>query len=85
LIDQNRSAECAHSLAISECHTRALCYILTSWRAKGLREATEAAVLNANYIAAKLKHIYEIEYKGQALHEVVFLRSQSAEIRRQEF
>src|SRR5882724_7967388 len=52
-------------------HTRALCYILTLGR-EGVREATEAAVLNANYIAAKLKHIYEIEYKGQALHEVVF-------------
>ena len=50
---------------------RALCYILTLG-ASGLREATEAAVANANYIAHHLKNDYEVAFDGQALHEVIF-------------
>ncbi|HEY7543254.1 MAG TPA: aminomethyl-transferring glycine dehydrogenase subunit GcvPB, partial [Blastocatellia bacterium] len=50
---------------------RALAYILTHGD-EGLREATETAVLNANYIAHHLKETYEIAYPGALMHEVVF-------------
>ena len=50
---------------------RALSYILTHGDS-GLREATETAVLNANYIAHHLKDTYEIAYPGAMMHEVVF-------------
>ncbi|OYD14467.1 glycine dehydrogenase (aminomethyl-transferring) [candidate division WOR-3 bacterium JGI_Cruoil_03_51_56] len=39
---------------------------------EGLRDASECAVLNANYIRAGLEGIYELPYKGHSLHEVVF-------------
>ncbi len=51
--------------------TRALSYILT-FGDEGLREMTETAVLNANYIAEKLKTTYEVPYPGRVMHEVVF-------------
>ena len=50
---------------------RALAYILTHGDA-GLREATETAVLNANYLAELLKDTYEVPYPGRVMHEVVF-------------
>ncbi len=50
---------------------RALCYIV-SLGPDGLREATETAVLNANYIAHHLKDDYEVAYPGKPMHEVVF-------------
>lgn len=50
---------------------RALAYILTHGDL-GLREATETAVLNANYIAERLKDTYDIPYPGRVMHEVVF-------------
>lgn len=50
---------------------RAVCYILTLGP-DGLRENTETAVLNANYIAHHLRDIYEIPYNGQMMHEVIF-------------
>lgn len=50
---------------------RALCYIV-SLGPEGLREATETAVLNANYIAHHLQEDYEIAYHGKPMHEVVF-------------
>jgi glycine dehydrogenase subunit 2 len=50
---------------------RALSYVLTHGD-PGLREATETAVLNANYIAHHLKGTYEIAYPGPLMHEVVF-------------
>ncbi|MCI0661396.1 MAG: aminomethyl-transferring glycine dehydrogenase subunit GcvPB [Acidobacteria bacterium] len=50
---------------------RALCYILTLGPT-GLREATETAVLNANYIAHHLKEEYEIAIAGKPMHEVIF-------------
>lgn len=42
--------------------------------AKGLRESTEIAILNANYIAAKLKGHYDILYTGKngtVAHEMI--------------
>jgi glycine dehydrogenase subunit 2 len=50
---------------------RALSYILTHGD-EGLREATETAVLNANYIAHHLKDVYDIAYPGSLMHEVIF-------------
>ena len=50
---------------------RALAYILTHGR-DGLREATEAAVLNARYIAHGLISDYEKPFDGAPMHEVVF-------------
>lgn len=49
---------------------RALCYILTLG-ASGLREATETAVTNANYIAHHLRNDYEVAFQGRAMHEVI--------------
>jgi glycine dehydrogenase subunit 2 len=50
---------------------RALAYILTHG-ADGLREATEAAVLNARYIAQGLASDYEKPFEAPPMHEVVF-------------
>jgi len=38
----------------------------------GLKDAAEAAVLNANYVRAGLEGVYELPYKDRCLHEVVF-------------
>ena len=50
---------------------RALAYILANGP-DGLRQTTEDAVLNANYIRAKLEDVYELPYKTASMHEVVF-------------
>src|SRR4029077_5693786 len=50
---------------------RALAYIQTHGY-DGLREATEAAVLNARYIAAGLVSDYEKPFNDPPMHEVVF-------------
>ncbi|HYE64102.1 MAG TPA: aminomethyl-transferring glycine dehydrogenase subunit GcvPB [Pyrinomonadaceae bacterium] len=50
---------------------RALAYILTHGR-DGLREATEAAVLNARYIAQGLAVDYDKPFQAPSMHEVVF-------------
>jgi len=52
-------------------HVRALCYILANG-AEGLKEVSEVAVLNANYIRSKLKDAYALAYESPSLHEVVF-------------
>jgi glycine dehydrogenase subunit 2 len=52
-------------------HVRALCYILANGP-EGLKEVSEVAVLNANYIRAKLKDVYALAYDSPSLHEVVF-------------
>ncbi len=52
-------------------HVRALCYILANGP-EGLKEVSEVAVLNANYIRTKLKDAYAIAYDSPSLHEVVF-------------
>ena len=56
---------------------RALAYILTHGR-DGLREATEAAVLNARYIAHGLVSDYEKPFDGAPMHEVVFTDKRQA-------
>jgi glycine dehydrogenase subunit 2 len=50
---------------------RAFAYILANGP-DGLRQTTEDAVLNANYIRAKLEDVYELPYKTASMHEVVF-------------
>jgi glycine dehydrogenase subunit 2 len=50
---------------------RALAYILANGP-DGLRQTTEDAVLNANYIRKKLEDVYELPYKTASMHEVVF-------------
>jgi glycine dehydrogenase subunit 2 len=52
-------------------HVRALCYILANGP-EGLKEVSEVAVLNANYIRAKLKEAYALPYDSPTLHETVF-------------
>ncbi|HVT44791.1 MAG TPA: aminomethyl-transferring glycine dehydrogenase subunit GcvPB [Thermoanaerobaculia bacterium] len=50
---------------------RALTYIRTMGP-DGLRRVAELAVLNANYIRARLKGTYHLPYDTPSLHEVVF-------------
>ena len=52
-------------------HVRALAYILANGGA-GLREVSEIAVLNANYLRKKLEGRYDLPYGARSLHEVVF-------------
>jgi glycine dehydrogenase subunit 2 len=52
-------------------HVRALSYIMANGP-DGLRQTTEDAVLNANYIRKKLNGTYELPYKTASMHEVVF-------------
>ena len=51
--------------------TRALAYILANGP-DGLRQTTEDAVLNANYIRKGLEGAYDLPYKTPSMHEVVF-------------
>ncbi len=50
---------------------RAYAYI-RSLGADGLRAISEAAVLNANYVQARLKDAYELAHDRHCMHEVVF-------------
>jgi len=50
---------------------RALAYLL-AYGPEGLRRATEDAVLNSNYIKARLKDIFDLPYDAPSLHECVF-------------
>lgn len=59
-------------------YLRAYTYIRTMG-AEGLREVSEAAVLNANYIKASLKDHYEIPYEQYCKHEFVLSGSKQKE------
>jgi len=50
---------------------RALAYILANGP-DGLRQTTEDAVLNANYIRKGLEGVYDLPYPTPTMHEVVF-------------
>ncbi|HQT93126.1 MAG: glycine dehydrogenase (aminomethyl-transferring) [Acidobacteria bacterium 37-65-4] len=50
---------------------RALAYIRSLGR-DGLKSMAEGAVLNANYLRARLEGDYHLQYDGPSLHEVVF-------------
>ena len=56
---------------------RALAYIQTHGP-DGLREATEAAVLNARYVAQGLVSDYDKPFEAQPMHEVVFTDKRQA-------
>lgn len=49
---------------------RAYCYIL-SYGGEGLKEVSENAVLNANYLKSLLKDTYELPYDVHCMHEFV--------------
>lgn len=49
---------------------RALTYMLTLG-SEGLKNASESAVLNANYLMWKLKDLYPMAYSGTCMHEFV--------------
>jgi glycine dehydrogenase subunit 2 len=49
---------------------RALAYLLAY--GPGIREATEDAVLNANYIRKGLEGVFDLPYTRPSMHEVVF-------------
>jgi len=50
---------------------RALAYMLANGP-EGLRQTTEDAVLNANYVLSRLKDVYELPYDQPCMHECVF-------------
>ncbi len=50
---------------------RALAYMM-SHGADGLRQASENAVLNANYVLAKLKDVMTPAFEGPCMHEALF-------------
>ena len=52
-------------------HVRALAYILANGP-DGLRQTTEDAVMNANYLRKKLEDVYDLPFKSPCMHEVVF-------------
>jgi glycine dehydrogenase subunit 2 len=52
-------------------HVRAYTYIRTMGP-DGLRAVSENAILNANYIRARLEPHYDLPYRGPSMHEVVF-------------
>jgi glycine cleavage system P protein (glycine dehydrogenase) subunit 2 len=56
---------------------RALSYIYTHG-AEGLKEATEAAVLNARYISEKLKDTFHKPFKSDCMHEAIFSHKNQA-------
>ncbi len=49
-------------------HVRALSYIM-SHGADGLKQISEDAVLNANYIMHRLKDVYHVPFEGPCMHE----------------
>jgi glycine dehydrogenase subunit 2 len=50
---------------------RALAYIL-AYGPEGVRQATEDAVLNANYVKQQIRDAYDLPYDAPSLHECVF-------------
>jgi len=52
-------------------HVRALAYIMANGP-DGLRQTTEDAVLNANYLRKQLEGTFELPYATPTMHEVVF-------------
>jgi glycine dehydrogenase subunit 2 len=56
---------------------RALAYIMANGP-DGLRQTTEDAVLNANYIRKGLEGTYDLPYQTPTMHEVVFSDKQQA-------
>ena len=68
---RNRSDGCARFYGNFGMFVRALAYILANGP-DGLRQTTEDAVLNANYIRKGLEGAYDLPYSTPTMHEVVF-------------
>ncbi|HIL28504.1 MAG TPA: aminomethyl-transferring glycine dehydrogenase subunit GcvPB, partial [Micavibrio sp.] len=49
-------------------HVRALSYMM-SHGADGLKQVSEDAVLNANYLLSQLKDVFYVPYEGPCMHE----------------
>src|SRR5437660_8093264 len=58
-------------------HVRALAYIMANGP-DGLRQTTEDAVMNANYIPKKLEDVDELQFKSPSMHEVVLSHKQQS-------
>jgi len=58
-------------------HVRALSYMM-SHGADGLKQVSEDAVLNANYIHASLKNDYHAPFDGPVMHEALFTEKYQA-------
>lgn len=56
---------------------RALAYIMANGR-DGLKETTEDAVLNANYLRHQLQDLYALPYETPSMHECVFSDARQA-------
>ena len=59
-------------------HVRALTYML-SHGADGLKQVSEDAVLNANYILSQLKNDYHVPFAGPCMHECMITDKQQKE------
>jgi len=57
---------------------RALAYMLANGP-EGLRQTTEDAVLNANYVRSRLRDAYDLPYDQPCMHECVFSDRRQAE------
>ena len=64
------SAACARSCGNFGVLVRALAYTLAY--GPGIRQATEDAVVNANYIRKQLEDVFDLPYCSPSMHEVVF-------------
>ena len=53
---------------------RALCYV-KSLGASGLAEVSREAILNANYLKARLREVFEPSHEGRCMHEFVISAS----------
>ena len=72
----SRSAACAASSATSASWCAAYCYIRTHGP-DGLRRVSENAVLNANYLLSRVKHILPVPQGDRCMHEFVATRRAS--------
>ena len=66
----SRSARCAPSTATSACWC-APTPTSAPWAPTGLREVSDAAVLNANYVLAGIRDLFEMPYERPLMHEFV--------------
>jgi glycine dehydrogenase subunit 2 len=46
--------------------------LIREWGPEGTKATSQLAVLNANYVRAKLQDVYHLPYETDSLHEVVF-------------
>ena len=66
---RSRSARCARSAGRSACSSARYAFMRSY--GPGLREMSEVAVLNANYLLARLKDAYDLPFDRLCMHEFV--------------